>query len=210
MPDTLFNKFGDGIVWFQTIDYAKHNKKPVIFVTGDTKVDWWRRKHGKTLGPKPELIDEIYTKAGVSFYMYRVEVFIERAKEFLNVQVSEETIKEVKENYKEEEKQTLKRRQQSSSFPNYNGAYILAETANAGIARQAQEINQIVKNLGGVPALTEIARQAMQAKRAFESLGALYSPYQSFSANEEDSEENTNEDDEQDPGENGVGASPED
>ena len=90
-------QFGDLILWFQIIDYAKSIKKPIVFITDDIKEDWWLKFKGKTIGPRPELIDEIYRDAGVDFYMYQTEQFMACAEKFLKREVDKEAIKEVQE-----------------------------------------------------------------------------------------------------------------
>ncbi len=90
-------QFGDLILWFQTIDKAKETGKPIIFVTADRKEDWWWISHGRTIGPRPELADEIYREAHVSFYIYTPERFMEYAKTYLHQEVSDEAIGEVQE-----------------------------------------------------------------------------------------------------------------
>jgi hypothetical protein len=44
-----FKKYGDGVLWFQVIDYAKSQKKTIILITDDQKDDWWRIEKGETL-----------------------------------------------------------------------------------------------------------------------------------------------------------------
>jgi hypothetical protein len=80
-------KYGDALIWFQLLDYAKSKQKPLIFVTGDVKEDWWQQHAGDTLGPRPELRQEMMATAGVAFYMYTVPRFLEFAKQFLNLKV---------------------------------------------------------------------------------------------------------------------------
>lgn len=89
--------YGDLLLWYQLIEHAKARKKPIIFITDDTKEDWWRQGREKILGPRPELIQEIYDKANVAFYMYLADEFIKRAQEFLNVQIQPGTIEETRE-----------------------------------------------------------------------------------------------------------------
>src|SRR5215469_4097831 len=91
-----FKKYGDGVVWYQVIDFAKSTKKPIILITDDQKDDWWRIEKGETLGPRPELAAEIGSKAKVSFYMYNASQFLKYAKEFLGLQVKQEAIEEVR------------------------------------------------------------------------------------------------------------------
>lgn len=90
-------KYNDFIIWMQVIDYAKEKQRPIIFVTDDKKEDWWQIYKGKTLGPRPELIQEVYNKAKVNCLIYRSTKFIEYASERfnLNQQQMSEVIEEI-------------------------------------------------------------------------------------------------------------------
>ena len=90
-------RYGDVVLWCQLIDYAKSLKRPLIFVTDDEKEDWWRKHEGKTIGPRPELVQEMLTKAGVCFYMYTTDRFINYAEDFLKLPDQKEAIEEAKE-----------------------------------------------------------------------------------------------------------------
>jgi len=90
-------KYGDFIVWSQVIEKSIEIDKSIIFVTDDRKEDWWTIFKGKTLGPRPELINEFKEKTNNSFYMYQADRFLELARENLNQEVSEEIVKEIKE-----------------------------------------------------------------------------------------------------------------
>ncbi len=94
-------KYGDYLVWHQLLTHAKDSgSKAVIFVTDDGKEDWWRKIDSdgpKTIGPRPELIEEASVRGQVdTLLMYNPEGFLKFAKEFLKAQVSEETLKEVR------------------------------------------------------------------------------------------------------------------
>lgn len=94
-------KYGDFVVWHQLLGHAKQSKSgAVVFVTDDGKDDWWQKVDSdgpKTIGPRPELIEEAATRGDIkSFLMYNPEGFLKYAKEFLKAQVSEETLKEVR------------------------------------------------------------------------------------------------------------------
>lgn len=93
-------RYGDVVIWFQLIDYAKSQKKPLIFVTDDGKEDWWLRHEGKIIGPRRELIQEMFDKAGATFYLYSTDQFMVQAENFLGLkdqQGSQAAIEEVKE-----------------------------------------------------------------------------------------------------------------
>jgi hypothetical protein len=96
-------RYGDVVVWFQLIEYAKAQQKPLIFVTNEKKEDWWQKKDGATVSPRPELTNEIQAEAGVNFYMYQSEQFIKYAQEFLNLEENQDAIQDVEEIGKQDE-----------------------------------------------------------------------------------------------------------
>lgn len=73
-------RFGDVVLWFQVLAIAKEGNKPVIFVTADSKEDWWT-KEGK---PRPELIQEVFLHAKVMFHMYKPAQFVIWANKYLD------------------------------------------------------------------------------------------------------------------------------
>lgn len=92
--------YGDVILWFQLIDYARVQQKPLIFVTDDNKEDWWLKYEGETLEPRPDLIQEIISEVGVKgfqFYMYHSDQFVDYAEKFLGLPIQPEAIEEVRE-----------------------------------------------------------------------------------------------------------------
>jgi len=89
-------RYGDIVLWFQIIDKARRTKKPIILITDDRKEDWWRRFENKTIGPRPELVHEILSKTGVSFYLYQADPFMDNAQKFLNQKVDKKAIDEVR------------------------------------------------------------------------------------------------------------------
>lgn len=90
------NKYGDLIIWMQIIDKAKEVKKPVIFITDDTKDDWWLIRNGKKISARPELKKEFYDNVDQLFHLYRPFVFLEHADEQLKMDIERKTIDEVK------------------------------------------------------------------------------------------------------------------
>lgn len=90
-------KFGDLVIWFQTIDMAKNRKKPVIFITSEKKEDWWWSIDGQLpIGARSELIREIYDKSGVVFHMYKPDQFLEHVSNYLDTKVDKEVIESFK------------------------------------------------------------------------------------------------------------------
>lgn len=99
---TYKRKFGDLIIWKQIINYAHENSiKNIIFITDDAKADWWLKVNSngpKTIGVRPELKDEIYREGNVEkFHIYNPEGFLNYANNKLNIQITKETIEEVRE-----------------------------------------------------------------------------------------------------------------
>jgi len=96
------SEYGDLILWREIIENAKNDSrfKYIIFITDDAKEDWWwivKSKGNKTIGPRPELVDEITSEAGVeSFFMYSSLRFMELAKSYLQIQVQQKSIEQVR------------------------------------------------------------------------------------------------------------------
>lgn len=99
-------RFGDLILWYQIIDKAKESKKPIVFISGDVKEDWWLEKDGKRLMPLPQLKKEIFDEAGVDFHIYTADRFLELNKD----DIKKETIREVRKIRELEEKRIIIRR----------------------------------------------------------------------------------------------------
>ena len=105
-------KYGDFIIWQQIIEKAIEVKMPIIFITDDKKEDWWWKVSGKTVGPRPEMIKEFFLETNNQFYMYQVDQFIKYASKYLKSDVEQNVIneiKEVSEEKKEEEEDTMYR-----------------------------------------------------------------------------------------------------
>jgi len=89
--------YGDFIGWCQIIDFAKVEKAPVILVSDDGKEDWWEMHSERYIGPRPELIAECLALSGQQFYMYNSWRFMEMSKHFLQQNVGDKAIEEIKE-----------------------------------------------------------------------------------------------------------------
>lgn len=94
-------KFGDFLVWEQILEHTKKNNiTKVIFITNDLKEDWWWKFDAsgeKFNQPRPELIDEASHQGGINdFIMYDSEKFLSFSSVYLEVQVSDNSVKEVR------------------------------------------------------------------------------------------------------------------
>ncbi len=87
---------GDFLGWKQMMEYAKGINKPIIFVTNDSKDDWWEiGLGGYKIGPRIELKREIKKEANVNFVMYTLESFLVEAGKN-GASISQGTIEEIK------------------------------------------------------------------------------------------------------------------
>jgi hypothetical protein len=110
-------QFGDLVVWNEILEHAKNNNKPVIFVTSDTKEDWWWKQGQFTIGPRPELVQELIAFANVKFYMYNVERFLSGAQKRFDTNVEATEVRKAAEEFKEiEEKREDSQEKDSLSF----------------------------------------------------------------------------------------------
>jgi len=74
--------YGDCIAWHQLMEIAKGEQKSFILVTDDFKEDWWLIERGRTIGPRPELLEEFTRVTDQRLYLYTSESFLRAAKEF--------------------------------------------------------------------------------------------------------------------------------
>ena len=88
--------YGDLVLWKQILTRSVERKDAAIFVTDDSKEDWWRIEKGQRLGPRPELVDEYHASSGRRIHFYSPEQFLRHAKTRTAVPVSEESLGEVK------------------------------------------------------------------------------------------------------------------
>ena len=94
-------KYGDFLVWRQLLSYTRENEiKQVVFITNDLKEDWWSKFDAsgeKFNQPRPELIDEALHVGGIDdFIMYDSEKFLSSSLHYLNVEVSDNAVQEVR------------------------------------------------------------------------------------------------------------------
>lgn len=96
-------RYGDVILWFQTMQFAKENRAPIMLITDDRKKDWWQIASGATIGPRIELRQEFAQEAGVPFHMYNSEQFLKHATRYLHREVREGVYQEIEEVIVEDE-----------------------------------------------------------------------------------------------------------
>jgi hypothetical protein len=85
----------------EILEHAKATERPLIFITSDTKEDWWWRHGQSTVGPRPELVQEIAGFASVRFYMYSVERFLSEAQKRVDTKVESTEVKKAAAEFKD-------------------------------------------------------------------------------------------------------------
>ena len=88
------NSVGDYLIWIETLAESARLKVDVLFVTGDTKEDWWRQERGQAKGPHPQLVGEMQEVAGVRLFMLRPASFLKHAGDLLELKVSPESVED--------------------------------------------------------------------------------------------------------------------
>lgn len=89
--------FGDLIVWKQLIKHSEISGTSIIFITDDRKEDWWYKFHGRTIGPRPELLKEFKDDSGHIINIYQADTFLELASRNLNEALDKEAVDEIRE-----------------------------------------------------------------------------------------------------------------
>ncbi len=87
--------YGDYIVWRQLMDIAMDKKRDFVLVIDDTKLDWWTRLSGKTIGPRPELLEEFSQETGRRVWLFTSKGFLIATREAGSTNVSDNVINEV-------------------------------------------------------------------------------------------------------------------
>jgi hypothetical protein len=86
---------GDYLLWEQTLLEAKKRGLPVLIVSNDQKEDWVRKdKQKRRIGPRPELVQELYDRTGQRFHLVTVQTFLIHAKDYLEAEVSDSTVEQ--------------------------------------------------------------------------------------------------------------------
>lgn len=91
-------KYGDLVLWKQIINKAKTEKRSIILITDERKIDWWWKiKDGRNMGPRQELVEEMKKEANVDFHMYSSERFLSYGLDHLKERVNRKALEEIKE-----------------------------------------------------------------------------------------------------------------
>lgn len=159
-------KYGDLVMWNQILERAKEKDQPFIFVTDDRKEDWWLRYEGKTISPRPELIEEFYSYCKKGFYIYQADNFTEYAKRYIRKEVDQNTIEEIRTIRNDDEKlieATKSLRQkifESSSYQKIDPLSLKQILAQSSFAAREMELLKTIPDFrGSTRYLDEIIKQ---------------------------------------------------
>lgn len=129
---TKKRKFGDLIIWYEIIEQAKKEQKPVVFVTGDDKVEWWWEENNVKCGPHYMLRREFREKTnGMLFYAYRTDDFLSNAENFGVAKIDDEIVVEAR------------------KIIESNSAAYAAEAARDGVTGSFQKTTPVKANVVG-------------------------------------------------------------
>lgn len=73
-------QYGDLIIWKQIISYAKEYNKNIIFVSSDTKEDWYLKEDSQFKVPHPQLFQEFAEETDQHILIYSLELFLKIVK----------------------------------------------------------------------------------------------------------------------------------
>ena len=88
------NSVGDYLIWVEMLQEATRLQADVLFVTSDTKEDWWRIERGQAKGPHPQLVEEMGNVASVRLFMLRPASLLKHAGELLKIKISPESVED--------------------------------------------------------------------------------------------------------------------
>ncbi|MGS2615117.1 PIN-like domain-containing protein [Micromonospora sp. LZ34] len=137
--------YGDYFVWRQTMEEAKRRSAAyLVFVTGDQKEDWYLKVKGKVVAAQPALAEEAHRCCGVQLVLMSTQTLLFHATQYLNANVSSETIRQAgelpsMESRREEHFRLLA--QQDELRRNIDEATVHLHTVHAEVAK-LEELNK--------------------------------------------------------------------
>jgi len=175
-------KYGDLILWMQIIDHAQTVKKPIIFISGDIKEDWWLIKNNERIQPRPELKREMLDKADVDFHIYTADRFLEFYQSGGD-KVDSEAIKEVRKIREIEENRLDKITSEQSihdKIRSFNTTHQTSYFERITILDAAHDIEMIIQTNKIHPGISEdIMRVVIKLRELLELRGAgMYAYYE--------------------------------
>ncbi|SDQ32996.1 PIN-like domain-containing protein [Leucobacter chromiiresistens] len=88
-------RYGDLIIWKQILDKARDVAKHVIFVTDDTKEDWWLIEGAKKVSARPELVHEFDREVGKRVHFYTPDRFVQEIRSGVGGSAAADAVNEI-------------------------------------------------------------------------------------------------------------------
>ncbi|MCA2215635.1 PIN-like domain-containing protein [Jidongwangia harbinensis] len=85
---------GDYMLWVQGLAEAKSRNSSLLFVTRDSKSDWFEKVNGKTVAALPDLVREAQKRFGVRFVAMSTKSFLVHSRRVLGTSVSDATLRQ--------------------------------------------------------------------------------------------------------------------
>jgi len=90
------SEYGDYYVWSQILDFVQSSPdKNIVYVTNDSKADFFFKIDRKIRGPNESLTSEIKKAGAKEFLLHNIDGFLHHANIHLNAKLNEETITEL-------------------------------------------------------------------------------------------------------------------
>ncbi len=160
---------GDLLAWYEILAYAGKSDRPLVFVTSDTKEDWYERESGRIAGPRRELRVEMMEKTLHPYHQVSLNRFLELANEHLSANVETDTIQVV-------DKISEQRRAESKllSQPRHPGSVARIDHALEVLQPGTSNYQNVVR-----------AKEMLNGERAFDADSARqrYSSFGNFPSN---------------------------
>jgi PIN like domain len=159
---------GDYLIWRELLEEGKVRGRPVVFVTDDSKDDWWERHdsdkigHKKEIAPRSELVNEMHQFAGVRFHLTKPDGFLRFAQEKLGLPENEEVLEEAQEVSRQADKPPTSFREQ---YINRKSSHTLAAAALYDWMQAYQE-----PSLDTFAAMRRLFEESEQTRSAFAKL----------------------------------------
>ncbi len=152
-------KFGDLVIWKEVLQRVKQEKiQWLIFVTDDSKEDWWLSREGRKIGPRPALVDEAGREGGLrGLVMQTSENFVAIASKKLGVEVTEEVIQQI----------SIERRAADDTRTELDEPGFLEKiaSAEAGLEELTQVSGVLTTELNRVQEIMELSTRKLKAAK---------------------------------------------
>ena len=153
------DRYGDLVLWKETLRYGAAHKCPAIIVTDDNKEDWILRAHGRTISIRPEMRREYYDATNQPVWLYTPERFMQEASRSLGQPVEQDVLNEISERTEDARIRADLHEVAAEIAAHPSSAEVIAETAKdteLGLGTVAK-----IRATGAPPLASEAVRRAL-------------------------------------------------